>query len=1169
MADTAEHDKPDDCAARLDCVEGEDLITPDRNTDWDARARSAGAWLLSATLALAGELFAVVAGLAIFVIFASNALLTRQSTDLGAFRPTVKRLVAQAFDGADADFETLALEWFPSTDTLSFNAENITVVDANGNTVQTLARLKAGLQLDGVLDRRPDLRELEVVGGEVTWLERADGTVVAGLGTPQTVGAFGPVFRGRDADAGKAAPDRAGWIEAFRSVSIKDSTVHVMNENNDLSLRLAVDSLKGSIDGDAVTLTVAGRALNPDTQAPDGRLDLTVRSPDRLQTLSVEGEIGDLRLDRVAPRDGRFRVLRAAQLPLSLSGSGIYSREAGLRALSVDLNARSGAVDIAGKKRGVRSARLAASLDPGEQVVTIRRLQLAADRIDLDGAGFVRELGNIQDGDVGTSPEFDLRFDTATLDMTPTLRAPLALRSLAAKGQVDLDSRTLSLGRLRVEPAGYVIDLAGTVTSAVDGLSEVKLSGRTEGKLSAEDLMALWPVSFAGGAQRWIDRSIEGGALSNLSFEVDLDEAFFDSPALTEERLQVAFDVQDGVVRYIETMPVLTGARASARIAGNTLDLDLSEGRIGDVVLSGGKVSIPRLLPKGGDIIISADAAAPTESLLRLIDNPPFQYMQRYGVDPNGFGGTGDIALTVRRPLLEFFEPERIEYAVEGTFTDASAPFQMGGFGLTDADVSFRGGKAGLFLEGPANVGPWRANISWEERYGQNGEPTRYGVSGRMDAAVLDAFGLGVRQIMGGEVDVVASATGRGLSVDTAVIDVDLSDADLSFGQFWSKTRGRTGTVSAAVTRADGGFRFERMDVDAPGLRLQGTGALRENLSLRSATFSTVAVDDFIAGSGTVTRVETPDGPTLDVDLSGSRLDISPYVDRALRREGDPIAVPFDLNAEFASVILAEGYALSDTVLSVVSMNGAVKTLVLAGERPSGPLTASVVSNETSREASIRVPDMSDALRAVYGLESTRGGAVALDATLPLPEQPGATIGRIVVDDFDLVRAPFLAQLLSMASLTGLFDTLGGSGLSFDGMEADFALRDRTLSVRDARMSGPALGMTLEGELDFDRRTLDVEGAIAPAYTANSALSELPLIGDIFTDKDGEGVFALTYTIAGPFESAQLAVNPLSALTPGFLRGIFRKDREDLPEGVTPELAEQISAVRPPAPVED
>ena len=52
-------------------------------------------------------------------------------------------------------------------------------------------------------------------------------------------------------------------------------------------------------------------------------------------------------------------------------------------------------------------------------------------------------------------------------------------------------------------------------------------------------------------------------------------------------------------------------------------------------------------------------------------------------------------------------------------------------------------------------------------------------------------------------------------------------------------------------------------------------------------------------------------------------------------------------------------------------------------------------------------------------------------------------------------------------------------------------------------------------------------------------LSAVNSIGQIFTRK-GEGLVGFTYTMRGPSANPQVAVNPLSALTPGMFREIFR-----------------------------
>jgi len=206
------------------------------------------------------------------------------------------------------------------------------------------------------------------------------------------------------------------------------------------------------------------------------------------------------------------------------------------------------------------------------------------------------------------------------------------------------------------------------------------------------------------------------------------------------------------------------------------------------------------------------------------------------------------------------------------------------------------------------------------------------------------------------------------------------------------------------------------------------------------------------------------------------------------------------------------------------------------------------------RNAIVDIPDASEAAFAFLGLDNISGGRLQINAQMPPIGQIGPINGVAEVEDFKLIEAPILAQMLSIASLQGIFDTLGGAGLNFNEFVVPFSFGEGQLSVRNARVSGPALGMTGSGEIRLKDRVLDLDGVLVPAYTANSLLGDIPIIGDIFVGKKGEGIFALSYTVKGGFDKTQIAVNPLSALTPGFLRGIFRTKRDKLPDDVMTEI---------------
>ena len=66
-----------------------------------------------------------------------------------------------------------------------------------------------------------------------------------------------------------------------------------------------------------------------------------------------------------------------------------------------------------------------------------------------------------------------------------------------------------------------------------------------------------------------------------------------------------------------------------------------------------------------------------------------------------------------------------------------------------------------------------------------------------------------------------------------------------------------------------------------------------------------------------------------------------------------------------------------------------------------------------------------------------------------------------------------------------------------------------------------------------------------PAYAINNLLNKIPLIGQIITGVEGDGIIGVNFEAKGTFENPDYTVNPLSILTPGIIRSIFDTFSED------------------------
>ena len=220
-------------------------------------------------------------------------------------------------------------------------------------------------------------------------------------------------------------------------------------------------------------------------------------------------------------------------------------------------------------------------------------------------------------------------------------------------------------------------------------------------------------------------------------------------------------------------------------------------------------------------------------------------------------------------------------------------------------------------------------------------------------------------------------------------------------------------------------------------------------------------------------------------------------------------------------------------------------TLTQTGAKTTQPITAQIEAVPTGRKLTLSAGDAGMLIRGMFAFESLRGGKMTMLANLPGkagdPEVTGAApdyTGKLDIDNFTMVNQPFLGRLFSAASITGMGDLLGGSGISVDNLDVPFSSKNNVISVKDARAVG-AIGISADGYIDRTHNQIALKGSMIPAYGINSMVSNIPLLGDLLASKKGEGIFGVTYSATGNADQPNIDVNPLSALTPGILRRIF------------------------------
>jgi hypothetical protein len=345
----------------------------------------------------------------------------------------------------------------------------------------------------------------------------------------------------------------------------------------------------------------------------------------------------------------------------------------------------------------------------------------------------------------------------------------------------------------------------------------------------------------------------------------------------------------------------------------------------------------------------------------------------------------------------------------------------------------------------------------------------------------------------------------------------------------WSKSPQTPGSLEVSG-RLGTSPQVDAIAVSGGGLDARGDVTFRDDGSLNRAQFSRVQVGNWI--NAPITLRGRGAGRPVAVEVNGGAIDLRrANFGPSSGGETGPISIALD------RLQVTEGIALNRFAGEFSSSGGF-----------SGQFTARIndvaaiqgtVAPQNGRSAVRIVSDDAGAVARATGLlPGARNGS--LDLTLLPTGGDGTFDGALTIRSLRIQDAPTIAALLDAISVVGLLQQLDGQGIAFDEVDARFRLTPQQVILTQSSAVGPGLGISLDGIYTLANKQMDFQGVISPLYIINA-------IGSIFTRK-GEGLIGFNFNIGGTADAPSVSVNPLSALTPGMFRDIFRRAPPQVPE---------------------
>jgi hypothetical protein len=494
-------------------------------------------------------------------------------------------------------------------------------------------------------------------------------------------------------------------------------------------------------------------------------------------------------------------------------------------------------------------------------------------------------------------------------------------------------------------------------------------------------------------------------------------------------------------------------------------------------------------------------------------------------------------------PLLARVKIDQMEVKAAARVTHFALADLVAGRSLSDASVQMTADVNGMSFSGSGALAdiPGHFSGTMDFRPGPpGGIVQRIVARTRTGIASLAGLGLDAAGLASGDVGLTALYQRRRDKTAWVDLRAELGATVLRLGVLgWRKPAGTPGAATARLVLDKAGRLAAIDDIDASGAGF----AVRGEARLGAGGAAWIGLERVVLGNSQARGALAigPGGKGVRVSLSGPVIDLGEWF-QGEGRLGSSAAGSgaWVINARFARALLAQGRPLFNVALQASGVGATPRGLSLHAETaPARPVQVRLIPERTGRALFVSAADGGAVLRDLGVLGDIESGKLHVEGRFEDDRAGHPLRGIAELDEFRLRGAPLLGKALQAASLYGLLQALDGPGMNFNHLVAPFAYAQGIITLARARAFNPSLGLTAEGQIDLNAARLRLEGTIVPAYYLNTLPGRLPLIGPLFSPEKGGGLIAVRYVASGPLADPAISVNPLAALTPGLLRGLF------------------------------
>ncbi|MFT3730198.1 MAG: AsmA-like C-terminal region-containing protein [Hyphomicrobium sp.] len=958
-------------------------------------------------------------------------------------------------------------------------------------------------------------------------------------------------------DSSHRARQRLDATSFLTEFGISNATVVVDYEGQRSSWR--IDEASVDFDHAARRSVIVGRATVASQRGPWSVSFLTDES-EQTGKLEVKATIRDLVPSTLASAAPPLALLGNFETPLSGDATVDLSTGGDIEAADLSLEL--------GKGR----ARLPYMVQPME--VTAGVFKLAYDgkgkRWDLKPSpvkwadGTIMFTGGMTDvAKAGEPPTWNFAIDgrNGVFEASEFGVPPVTIDKWTARGTIVPRRGFIDLAEFRLAGGGGEATVKATTQAGPQGQSmsaEFHVS-----PMPLNTLKALWPRAVATGTRDWVGKNVsavdfKGGTLTFSNSDVGGIEP--GTVQTATERANADFEAENAVFTPLPDMQQITAPKVSMQVQNNALLITVPTGTV--ALSSGGQFPLKDGTMRADNVIsdrpngeIALTAVGDLGPFIETIERLPVRAVRDASPLPRAGDGKVNAQFLIKMPLYPGVSGDDMTITgkarvSDGRFGKVAGRFDIQGFSL-DLNLT----ETSLDAKGDLLVNGVPAKVVGQRLLGPDaGEQPPLKIIAKLDEADRTQLGFDVNDLVHGVVPVELSYQKGDRPEPVIKVHADLTGAEITLDKLqWRKASGRSASLDMDVITTPAhetelqNFKVISDDMAANGHILLGADNKISSFEFPDLNLNVISKLDI---SGTRSKDDF-----WTVDISGSNYDARNYfkslfsVGNGPGRTNKQAAKGSHVTVNLDNVIGSSDVSLRNLKLEAETKNGNLSSLDARGKLDGGaPLVASLDQSSGSRRLIVTSSDAGQVMKLVNFYPNMQGGNMRLEVGLD-GAGPAEKTGTLVVDNFRILGDPIVTEVVSSAD-AGHPAIGGGQGVvrevfDFNRMRAPFSVGYGQFVLQESYLKGPMLGATLRGKVDFTTKRVNIGGTYIPLQGLNGALGDIPVLGQILSGTQGEGILGMTFAVQGPTSNPQVIVNPFSLVAPGIFRDIFQMTSMD------------------------